>query len=262
MAIRKSAESRDLSSSKAKEPTRPKAGAENALKAEAENADLMVCAAANELRDHDIVFVGIGLPSLACNLARATHAPNLMLIYESGTIGSRPDRIPLSIGDPALVTGSLMVTPMIDVFQQLLQRGHVDVGFLGAAQIDRQANINTTIIGAYDKPKVRLPGSGGAAEIAAHAKRVLVVTKLDKRAFPAKVDFITSPGDRVTRVITDKCIFDRENGELVLSALFAGVSADEVRAGVGWDLRSARSIPVIEPPSASMLQTLREISGT
>src|SRR6266480_4005615 len=132
-----------------RQPTRPKAGAEN--------TDLMVCAAAAELRDNDIVFVGIGLPSLACNLALATHAPNLVLIYESGTIGSRPDRIPLSIGDPALVTGSLMVTPMIDVFQLLLQRGHIDVGFLGAAQIDRQGNINTTVIGSYDKPKVRLP---------------------------------------------------------------------------------------------------------
>src|SRR5438105_10186566 len=117
-------------------------GAEGA----AENT-VMICAAANELHDGDIVFVGIGLPSLACNLALGTHAPNLVLIYESGTIGSRPERIPLSIGDPALVTGSLMVTPMIDVFQQLLQRGHIDVGFLGAAQIDSHANINTTVIG-------------------------------------------------------------------------------------------------------------------
>src|SRR3954469_3446325 len=131
--------------------------------------DQMICAAASELHDGDVVFVGIGLPSLACNLARATHAPNLTLIYESGTIGTRPERIPLSIGDPALVTGTLMVAPMIDVFQLILQRGHIDVGFLGAAQIDRRGNINTTVIGAYDKPKVRLPGSGGASEIAAHA---------------------------------------------------------------------------------------------
>jgi glutaconate CoA-transferase subunit B len=220
----------------------------------------MVCAAAAELRDHDVVFVGIGLPSLACNLARATHAPNLMLIYESGTIGSRPDRIPLSIGDPALVTGSLMVTPMIDVFQLLLQRGHVDVGFLGAAQIDRHGNINTTVIGSYDRPKVRLPGSGGAAEIATHAKRVLVVTKLDKRAFPEKVDFITSPGGRVSRVITDKCIFERHDGELVLSALYQDVTADEVRALVGWDLRTAASVASVEPPSAPMLHALSTLA--
>jgi len=218
----------------------------------------MVCAAAAELCDRDVVFVGIGLPSLACNLARATHAPNLMLIYESGTIGTRPDRIPLSIGDPALVTGSLMVKPMIDVFQLLLQRGHIDVGFLGAAQIDRRGNINTTVIGPYDTPTVRLPGSGGAAEIATHAKRVLVVTKLDKRAFPTAVDFITSPGDRVSRVITDKCIFDRDakRGELVLSALYQGVTVGEVRKHVGWDLRTAPSVRHVEPPTSAMLQAL------
>src|SRR5687767_5635588 len=183
------------------------------------NHELMVCAAANELKDRDVVFVGIGLPSLACNLALRTHAPNLELIYESGTIGTRPERIPLSIGDPALVTSARMVAPMTDVFQYVLQRGHIDVGFLGAAQIDRSGNINTTVIGSYDKPKVRLPGSGGAAEIAIHARRVVVVMKLDKRAFPAKVDFVTSPGHRVARVITDKCVFDREN-ELILTGLY------------------------------------------
>jgi glutaconate CoA-transferase subunit B len=224
------------------------------------SAERMVCYAAAELQSNDVVFVGIGLPSLACNLARATHAPNLMLIYESGTIGTRPDRIPLSIGDPALVTGSLMVTPMIDVFQLLLQRGHIDVGFLGAAQIDRRGNINTTVIGSYDKPKVRLPGSGGAAEIATHAKRVLVVTKLDKRAFPEKVDFITSPGDRVSRVITDKCIFERQNGELVLSALYENVNVDQVRALVGWDLRTAPSIASIATPSSVTLQALAKLA--
>ena len=223
----------------------------------------MICSAANELHDKDVVFVGIGLPSLACNLARATHAPNLMLIYESGTIGTRPDRIPLSIGDPALVTGSLMVAPMIDVFQLLLQRGHIDVGFLGAAQIDRHGNINTTVIGSYDKPRVRLPGSGGAAEIATHAKRVLVVTQLDKRAFPERVDFITSPGDRVSRVITDKCIFDRDakRGELVLSALYQGVTVDEVRKNVGWDLRTAPAIGTVAAPSDAALRALKQLSS-
>lgn len=222
----------------------------------------MVCAAANELHDGDVVFVGIGLPSLACNLARATHAPNLMLIYESGTIGTRPERIPLSIGDPALVTGTLMIAPMTDVFQSVLQRGHIDVGFLGAAQIDRRGNINTTVIGSYARPKVRLPGSGGAAEIATHAKRVLVVTKLDKRAFAAKVDFITSPGDRVSRVITDKCIFDRDSrrGELVLSALYSGVTADDVRSGVGWDLQVAPHVDAVAFPSATVLDVLRSLS--
>lgn len=223
--------------------------------------DEMVCVAASELRDDDVVFVGIGLPSLACNLALATHAPNLTLIYESGTIGTRPERIPLSIGDPTLVTGSIMVAPMTDVFQLILQRGHIDVGFLGAAQIDRRGNINTTVIGSYEKPKVRLPGSGGAAEIATHAKRVLVVTKLDKRAFPEKVDFVTSPGDRVSRVITDKCIFDREtrSGELLLSALYSGVTAEDVRSQVGWPLRTTPSVSTVASPSSATLQTLNNL---
>lgn len=224
----------------------------------------MVCVAAAELRDRDVVFVGIGLPSLACNLARATHAPNLQLIYESGTIGTRPERIPLSIGDPALVTGALMIAPMSDVFQMILQRGHIDVGFLGAAQIDSRGNINTTVIGSYDRPKVRLPGSGGAAEIAAHAKRVIVVTTLDKRAFPERVDFITSPGKRVTRVITDRCIFDRDpaTGKLVLSALYPGVTVDEIRTSVGWTLRSAARLAEIEIPSPATLNALHRLRRT
>ena len=224
----------------------------------ATSRDLMIVAAANELQDGDVVFVGIGLPSLACNLALRTHAPNLQLIYESGTIGTRPERIPISIGDPALVTGALMVAPMTDVFQYVLQRGHIDVGFLGAAQLDRFGNINTNVIGSYENPKVRLPGSGGAAEIAQHAKRVLVVTTLDRRAFPANVDFITSSGSRVTRVITDKCIFDRED-ELVLSALFPGVTVDEVRASVGWDLRVSRDLATVAVPSRKALSTLQQL---
>jgi glutaconate CoA-transferase subunit B len=221
----------------------------------AESREQMICTAANELRDGDVVFVGIGLPSLACNLALATHAPHLELIYESGTIGSRPERIPLSIGDPALVTGALMVVPMVEIFQYVLQRGHIDVGFLGAAQIDRTGNINTTVIGTYDKPKVRLPGSGGATEIAIHAKRVVVVTKLERRAFPEKVDFVTSPGTHVHRVITDRCVFER-HGELILTGLYEGVTIDDVRREVGWDLRVAPTIGVIDPPSGEALEAL------
>jgi len=221
--------------------------------------DAMVCAAAAELADGDVVFVGIGLPSLACNLARATHAPNAVLIYESGTIDTRPTRIPLSIGDPALVTGAAMVAPMTDVFQFMLQRGRIDIGFLGAAQIDRTGNINTTVIGSYGAPKVRLPGSGGAAEIGAHAKKILVVTTLDKRAFREKVDFVTTPGRRVRRVITDQCIFDRddERNELVLSALFPGVSESDVRARVGWDLRSAKTVSTVAIASAQTTRALQ-----
>src|SRR3954467_7396258 len=155
---------------------------------------MMTAVAARELRDGEVVFVGIGLPNLACNLARATHAPDLVLIYESGAVGAVPERLPVSIGDPALVTGSLMVSSMADVFQLLLQNGRIEVGFLGGAQIDRYGNINTTVVGDYAHPKLRLPGSGGAAEIAIHARRTLVVTRLERRAFPEKVDFITSPG--------------------------------------------------------------------
>src|SRR5688572_7806205 len=218
-------------------------------------SELMTCAAAQELRDGTTVFVGIGLPNLACNLARATHAPNLVLIYESGAVGAAPERVPVSIGDPALVTGSLMVCSMADVFQLFLQNGRIDVGFLGGAQIDRYGNINTTVLGAYDRPRVRLPGAGGAPEIAIHAKRTLVVTRLEKRAFPESVDFITSPGHRAhgrtrrelgmpgagpVRVITDRGVLDADpelDGELVLTAINPGVSVDEVRAHVGWELR-------------------------
>src|SRR3989441_10492485 len=146
---------------------------------------MMAAVAARELRDGEVVFVGIGLPNLVCNLARATHAPNLVLIYESGAVGAVPERLPVSIGDPALVTGSLMVCGMADVFQRLLQNGRIEVGFLGGAQVDRYGSINTTGIGTYEHPTVRLPGSGGAAEIAVHARRTLIGPQLNPRAVRA-----------------------------------------------------------------------------
>jgi glutaconate CoA-transferase subunit B len=237
---------------------------------------MMASVAARELADGEVVFVGIGLPNLACNLARATHAPNLVLIYESGAVGAVPERLPVSIGDPALVTGSLMVCGMADVFQCFLQNGRIEVGFLGGAQVDRWGNINTTVIGDYAHPKVRLPGSGGASEIAAHARRTLIMAKLDARAFPEQVDFLTSPGHRCrgvprralglpgagpVKVITDKAILeaDPKSGELVLAALYPGVRADEVRAGVGWPLVVRTTLLEIAPPSARELQLLREV---
>ncbi len=236
----------------------------------------MASVAARELADGEVVFVGIGLPNLACNLARATHAPNLVLIYESGAVGAVPERLPVSIGDPALVTGSLMVCGMADVFQCFLQNGRIEVGFLGGAQVDRWGNINTTVIGDYAHPKVRLPGSGGASEIAAHARRTLVMVKLDPRAFPEDVDFLTSPGHRCrgvprrelglpgagpVKVITDKAILeaDPRSGELVLAALYPGVRAEEVRAGVGWPLVVRATLLEVAPPSALELQVLREV---
>ncbi len=222
---------------------------------------MMAVVAARELRDGEVVFVGIGLPNLACNLARRTHAPNLVLIYESGAVGAVPERLPVSIGDPALVTGSLMVCGMADVFQLLLQNGRIEVGFLGGAQVDRYGNINTTVIGKYEAPKVRLPGSGGAAEIAIHAQRILIVSKLSPRAFPERVDFITSPGQRVAKVITDKGMFERDEstGELVLTALYAGVDASDVKSSVGWALRSRARLDRVEPPARMDLQLLRDV---
>ncbi|HEV2686498.1 MAG TPA: CoA-transferase [Actinomycetota bacterium] len=220
----------------------------------------MAAVAARELRDGEVVFVGIGLPNLACNLARATHAPRLVLIYESGAVGAVPERLPVSIGDPALVTGSLMVCGMADVFQLFLQNGRIAVGFLGGAQVDRHGNINTTVIGPYEKPRVRLPGSGGAAEIAIHAQRILIVAKLSPRAFPERVDFLTSPGDRVKRVITDKGVLEPDaQGELILAALYPGIETDHVQAGVGWKLRVKPRLERLAPPTPVELQLLREM---
>jgi len=233
-------------------------------------AEMMTVVAARELSDGEVVFVGIGLPNLACNLARETHAPELVLIYESGAVGAVPERLPVSIGDPALVTGSLMVCSMADVFQCFLQNGRIQVGLLGAAQIDRYGNINTTVVGEYIAPSVRLPGSGGAAEIAIHAGRIVVIARLDRRVFRERVDFVTSPGRRAqrhggsigsTRVITDKAVLesDPESGELVLAALYPGVDAAEVAAGVGWELRSLGRLAEVSSPTDQELQLLREV---
>jgi glutaconate CoA-transferase, subunit B len=237
---------------------------------------MMAVTAARELRDGEVIFVGIGLPNLACNLARETHAPNLVLIYESGAVGAVPERLPVSIGDPALVTGSLMVCSMADVFQYFLQGGRIEVGILGCAQIDRYGNINTTVVGAYQHPAVRLPGSGGAAEIAIHARRTVVISRLDRRVFIEKVNFVTSPGHRSdgksraalgmpgagpTKVITDKGVLELEpeKGELVLSSVYPGVDTASVSQEVSWPLRSRSSLAQVAPPTARELHLLREV---
>ena len=239
-------------------------------------SEMMAAVAARELANGEVVFVGIGLPNLACNLARALQAPDLVLIYESGAVGAVPKRLPVSIGDPSLVTGSLMVCSMADVFQLFLQNGKIEVGFLGGAQIDRWGNINTTVIGQYPKPKVRLPGSGGAAEIAVHARRVLIISRLNARAFPAEVDFVTSPGQRSggksrrelgmpgagpIKIITDMGILENDpaTGEMVLTSLYPGVAADDVKANVGWPLRVRDSLGAVAPPTAEELRLLREV---
>ena len=239
-------------------------------------SDMMMIMAARELKDGEVVFVGIGLPNQACNLARALHGPNLVLIYESGAVGAVPVRIPPSIGDPALVTGSLMVCSMSDIFQLFLQGGKIHVGFLGGAQVDRFGNINTTVIGDYHHPKVRLPGSGGACEIAIHARRTLIVTPLGRRSFPEKVDFITSPGHRMhdkprshykhpgagpMKVISDKAILepDPKTGELTLTTLYPGVSVDDVKAGVSWPLAVSPNVVLASPPTAQEVEALRRV---
>ena len=220
--------------------------------------ELMCVLAAREIQDGDVVFVGIGLPNLACNLARATHAPNMTLIYESGAVGAVPDRVPPSIGDPALVTGSLMVTSMADVFQSFLQNGKIQVGFLGGAQVDKRGNINTTVVGPYDAPKVRLPGSGGACEIAQHAQRVLIVTKLDKRAFPDRVDFITSSGKRVKKVITNMGILEPdETGELTLTSAYPNVTFEQIQENVGWRLKRKNVLLPVALPMKHEIELLR-----
>jgi len=237
-------------------------------------SELMTVNAARLLRDGDVVFVGVGLPNLACNLARRTHAPNLVMIYEAGVIGARPARLPLSIGDPTLVSGALSVCSMYDIFTLYLQRGNVDVGFLGGAQIDKFGNINATVIGPYDHPKVRLPGSGGSQEIAAWANRCYIITPHQKRRFPEKVDFRTSAGflsGKTERqvagvrgggpqaVVTDLGILEPdENGELILTALHPGVAVEQAVANTGWALRVSDQLKITELPGEEELRILRE----
>lgn len=237
-------------------------------------SELMTVNAARLLRDGDTVFVGVGLPNLACNLARHTHAPNLLMIYEAGVIGARPERLPLSIGDPTLVSGSTAVCSMYDIFTLYLQRGNVDVGFLGGAQIDQYGNINATVIGEYAHPKVRLPGSGGSMEMAAWANRCYVITPHQARRFPKKVDFRTSAGflsgrqERIAKgvrgggpqaVVTDLGLLEPDDtGELILTALHPGKTAESARQNTGWELKVSDRIRVTEPPTEKELRILRE----
>ncbi len=238
------------------------------------SAELLTINAARLLRDGDRVFVGVGLPNLACNLARRTHAPNLLMIYEAGVIGAQPARLPLSIGDPTLVSGALAVCSMYDIFSFYLQRGNVDVGFMGGAQIDKFGNINATVIGDYAHPKVRLPGSGGSMEIAAWANRCYLLTPHSKRRFPEKLDFRTSAGflsgkaerqaarlrgGGMLAVVTDLGLMEPDdNGELILTALHPGVTAEQACLNTGWDLKVASSLRTTPPPSTEELRILRE----
>ena len=231
------------------------------------SSEMMIVAAARELAGQRVCFVGVGLPNIAVNLAARTVAPGLELVYEAGVFGARPARLPLSIGDPTIVTGATAVTSMFELFGFYLQGGLIDVGFLGAAQIDRRGNINTTTIGDYAHPGTRLPGSGGACEIAINARQVFVIMRQSRRSFVDRLDFRTSPGARPndprgrgpSLVVTDLGVYRfTDSGEMRLEALHPGVELDEVRARSGWQLLVAERVARTDPPSDAELRLIRE----
>ncbi len=241
-------------------------------------SEMMIVAAARELAGQRVCFVGVGLPNIAVNLAQRTVAPQLQLVYESGVFGARPARLPLSIGDPTIVTGSTAAMSMLELFGYYLQRGLVDVGFLGAAQIDRFGNINTTVIGDYRHPRTRLPGSGGACEIAINARTVFVIMRQSRRSFVEHIDFRTSPGnlggaeaaERIRReqgwmgsgpsvVVTDLGIYHfGGDGEMRLDSLHPGATVDAVRDSIGWEIAVAADLATTQEPTATELRLIRE----
>jgi glutaconate CoA-transferase subunit B len=238
--------------------------------------EMMTIAAARALKNDDVCFVGIGTPSAACNLARFTHAPDITLIYESGTIGTRPDFLPLSIGDGELCETAVTTVPVPEVFNYWLQGGRMSVGFLGVAQIDRFGNINTTVIGSYDDPKVRLPGSGGAPEIATSCREIFVIAGHNSRALVPKVDFITSFGHGEggdhrrslgittkgpSLVVTDLCLLrpDPKTKELVVVSIHEGVTQSDIEEHTGWSIRFGDAVEHTPPPTTTELEVLREL---
>jgi glutaconate CoA-transferase subunit B len=238
--------------------------------------EMMAVAAARALTNDDVCFVGIGAPSLACNLARLTHAPDITLIYESGTIGTQPDVLPLSIGDPELCETARTTVSVPEMFQYWLQGGRISVGFLGGAQLDKFANVNSSVIGSYAQPKVRLPGGGGAPEIATSCRQVYVVMAQTRRSFVEQVDFITSFGHGTggdqrqrlgirtqgpTLVVSDLCVLrpDPETRELTVVAIHPGVTREQISANTGWAVRFADVVEQTPPPSADELRVLRDL---
>lgn len=241
-------------------------------------SEMMTIAAARALRNDDVCFVGIGLPSAACNVARLTHAPGVTLIYESGAIATRPRVLPLSIGDGELCETALTTVSVPEMFRYWLQGGRITVGFLGGAQVDRYGNLNSTVIGSYRRPTVRLPGAGGATEIAASCGRVFIVMRHHPRAFVPRLDFVTTLGHGPTGrerralgistagpvlLVTDLCIFEPEpqTNEFLVAAVHPGVTCREVREHTGWSVRFAAEVRETEPPAADELEVLRELQA-
>lgn len=241
--------------------------------------EIMTIVAARALKNDDVCFVGIGAPSAACNVARLTHAPDIVLIYESGTIETRPSVLPLSIGDGELCETALCTVSVPEMFRYWLQGGRISVGFLGGAQIDRYANLNTTVVGAYEEPKVRLPGGGGAPEIATSCGEIFIIMAQSKRSFVDKLDFVTSLGHGEgghngrsrygvatkgpTRIITDLCVMepDPETRELTVVSLHPGVTREQAAAATGWPLAFAHNVTTTTAPSEGELAVLRDLNA-
>jgi glutaconate CoA-transferase, subunit B len=236
------------------------------------STEMMIIASARQLAGEHVCFVGIGPPNIACNLAKRTIAPELELVYEAGVFGSNPTRLPLSIGDPSLVTGSVSITSMFELFAFYLQRGLVDVAFLGASQIDRYGNINTTVIGDYDNPKVRLPGSGGACEISINARKTFVIMPQSQRSFVDHVDFITSPGHlKGTRptdwlgagpaaVVTGLGVYKFDSsGEMYIASLHPGVTIEQVQDNTSWEMPAGDDVDESPRPTDEELRLIREL---
>jgi len=238
--------------------------------------EMMTIAAARALRNDDVCFVGIGMPSAAANLARLTHAPDIVLIYESGTLATKPNVLPLSIGDGELCETALTTVPVPEMFRYWLQGGRIKVGFLGGAQIDKYANLNTTVVGLYDKPKVRLPGAGGAPEIATSCGEIFIIMVQGKRSFVDRLDFVTSVGHGSggdsraklgiktkgpTRLITDLALYepDAATKEMTVVSIHPGVTREQIQDNTGWPVRFAATVAETLPPTQRELEVLREL---
>jgi len=226
--------------------------------------EMMTIAAARRFRDRAICFVGVGLPSAAACVARQLHAPKITLVYESGAIGSKPTVLPLSIADPELAETAGLIVSVPEIFAYWLQGGRIDIGFLGAAQIDRFANLNSTVIGDYNSPKLRLPGAGGAPHIAANAREIVVIVRQSLKVFVSRVDFLTTArSKRKTTVVTDLGVLETlpETGELVLTSRYPGVNVQQIREATGWPLKIADNLGEVPAPTERELSVLRALAS-